>query len=57
MWFLTTLPLTRAGFIIAILLILALTLTTISVGILLTLIRHNFPMAGSPSDTQTGAPR
>jgi hypothetical protein len=41
-WFLTTLPLTRAGFIIAILLILALTLATISVGILLTLVRHNF---------------
>jgi hypothetical protein len=52
MWFLATLPLTRAGFIIAILLILALTLTSISVGILLTLIRHDFPVAASLSGTQ-----
>jgi hypothetical protein len=51
MWLLATLPLNRAGFIIGFLLILALTLTTLSVGILFTLIRHSCPFANASSQT------
>jgi hypothetical protein len=53
MWFLTTLPLTSAGSISAVLLILVLTFSTVCVGILSTLIRHDFPLAYSPSSSQT----
>lgn len=57
MWVLTTLPLTRAGFISAILLIFALALTTFNVGILFTLIRNNLPLADSSSCSSTGPQR
>jgi hypothetical protein len=56
-WFLTTLPLSRAGFVIAILLILALTLTTLAVGMLLTLSRHDFRVAASLSGSPAATPR
>jgi hypothetical protein len=56
MWFLATLPLTRAGFISAILLILALTLATFCVGILFTLIRHDIPVGASLPGAPTGSP-
>ena len=47
MWFTATLPLARAGFMIAFLLILALTLAAFCVGLLLTLIRQDFLLADS----------
>ena len=56
-WSLTTLPLNRAGFVIAILLILALALSVFCVGILFTLVRHNIPHADSSSCSPTGTQR
>jgi len=54
MWFTSTLPLTRAGFISAFLLIFATTLATFCVGLLITLSRHEFQSAvlSSRSDNE-----
>lgn len=46
-WFTSLLPLTRAGFVSAFLLLLATTLATLCTGLLFTLLRHDFPGTGS----------
>ncbi len=57
MWFTSTLPLGRAGFISAFLLIFAMTLATFSVGLLFTLSRGDFSRTVPSSSSETTAPR